>query len=1016
MMNNSQGASSFFSGLSTLLGRPHPLLHNLSDTTGAFLFSGVTPGAYTVTISGLASGVACPTTTQAAVVTAGGTTTVSFACSEVRNSSIAVSVTGGSGPLAGVNVSLSGAGTGTQATNAGGSTTFSGLAAGSYTVSISGTPAGEICSVTSQSVSVPAGDSRSVSFTCVSSTTGTITGRLFLDENDKNNKYDGPFLEDDLAAADVAITLEGPTIGVRQTVQTDADGHFTFPELAAGQYNVIIDSDDPDIPSNVEYGLGTETVGPIVLAVGQPAEADFPFDIIEQTLRVFALLGTEDEPGMAPVEGVEITLYPTAQDAGALTNEFDVMETDETGMAVFTFDRADDDAPGGGTDNIVFARVTDTPPAHDLDADQQNPMEIEYDMRREDFTAPDAFDFSNRHVVMAVDLLGTGSMAPLEGWRVAFFRGTEDAPTGGAINTVLTDEDGRAEFERTDAAANMPEDYWFRLSTVQPAAGGSGWEVEAVGGAGEAVDDAVDPATPGIDQWLHFEHEGLVAEDDVADVGNFVLTFIETDVMVRVFHEIDDELGFTEGDNFGNATNVEVTLTWVEDGEEEDMTLSPAGGGQGVVTFLGVPTSSGPYMLSAEAVIDDLMVLEPTEFAIGVAGLGDLGGGTNATEVCPLDTDGECGTFAIKFTNGVIRGIIRDASLTVAAEGVEVWIRAADNTISPNPTDVVLTTTETGAYRLDDVTEGNYIVSVLGDVEDDDGNPIWTFDEDNLEEVEVDVEGNGDVAIVNFEAIRADTEIHGVVVNDRDADINTVDPGEALPDVTIRLYTDEDGDGNIDAADEQINETTTDFVGAYMFTGMLEGDYIVEAVQPAGAIVLTGYTNTGEVENTQAVTTTAIEPAAPTSDVNNARRVGNTSPPLPRWDYDNSTALRTGPSHFTYLFSTGIVQGTVWDDDSNTVGVEGLTVTIRLCDITAGSMSPAAPGTCAGSYFPGASTTSVVTDDDGVFSAAGLREGVYEVMPSPLSVPGFTGMTPTSRLYRIEGAADVETAVYRARP
>ena len=33
MMNNSQRASSFFSGLSTLLGRPHPLLHNLSDTT-----------------------------------------------------------------------------------------------------------------------------------------------------------------------------------------------------------------------------------------------------------------------------------------------------------------------------------------------------------------------------------------------------------------------------------------------------------------------------------------------------------------------------------------------------------------------------------------------------------------------------------------------------------------------------------------------------------------------------------------------------------------------------------------------------------------------------------------------------------------------------------------------------------------------------------------------------------------------------------------------------------------------
>ena len=44
MMNNSQGASSFFSGLSTLLGRPHPLLHNLSDTTKKHVL-GVREGA-----------------------------------------------------------------------------------------------------------------------------------------------------------------------------------------------------------------------------------------------------------------------------------------------------------------------------------------------------------------------------------------------------------------------------------------------------------------------------------------------------------------------------------------------------------------------------------------------------------------------------------------------------------------------------------------------------------------------------------------------------------------------------------------------------------------------------------------------------------------------------------------------------------------------------------------------------------------------------------------------------------
>ena len=44
MMNNSQGASSFFSGLSTLLGRPHPLLHNLSDTTSEAAIGVADPG------------------------------------------------------------------------------------------------------------------------------------------------------------------------------------------------------------------------------------------------------------------------------------------------------------------------------------------------------------------------------------------------------------------------------------------------------------------------------------------------------------------------------------------------------------------------------------------------------------------------------------------------------------------------------------------------------------------------------------------------------------------------------------------------------------------------------------------------------------------------------------------------------------------------------------------------------------------------------------------------------------
>jgi hypothetical protein len=230
-----------------------------TSATGTYTFADVAGGAHTVSLSNLPAGTQCTATSAAVVIaTAGQAVTADFTCSTIRNSSIVATVTGGAGPLANVTVTLSGAGTGSAPTSAAGVASFTGLAAGTYTVAISGVPAGQICAVTSQSTTVPAGETRSVAFTCASSTTASITGRLFLDENDKNNVYDGPALEENLAAANVAITLEGPTIGVTQTTQTDASGNFAFMNLGGGQYNVSIDSDDPDLPSSVSYGRGAQ--------------------------------------------------------------------------------------------------------------------------------------------------------------------------------------------------------------------------------------------------------------------------------------------------------------------------------------------------------------------------------------------------------------------------------------------------------------------------------------------------------------------------------------------------------------------------------------------------------------------------------------------------------------------------------------------------------------------------------------------------------------------------------------
>ena len=89
-----------------------------TNSSGQYTFSDVAAGSYTVTISGFASDVAFPTTTQAAVVaTAGQVVTVNFSGSKIKTSGISGFVTSGAAGLQGLTVTLSGAGTGTRTTD-----------------------------------------------------------------------------------------------------------------------------------------------------------------------------------------------------------------------------------------------------------------------------------------------------------------------------------------------------------------------------------------------------------------------------------------------------------------------------------------------------------------------------------------------------------------------------------------------------------------------------------------------------------------------------------------------------------------------------------------------------------------------------------------------------------------------------------------------------------------------------------------------------------------------------------
>lgn len=184
-----------------------------TDGSGAYSFAGVTAGAYTVSITGFPSDATFSSTAKAATITtAGQVVTVNFDGTYVRTSAVLGSVTAGGKGLAGVKVTL---GTSSVNTDANGQYAFSGLRAGSYTVTISGFDAGQYTfASTSSNVTVGVGESKVVSFSGQLLATARISGTVTIDGT---------------AAAGVTATLSTGAVAT-----TDASGAYAFSNLTAG--------------------------------------------------------------------------------------------------------------------------------------------------------------------------------------------------------------------------------------------------------------------------------------------------------------------------------------------------------------------------------------------------------------------------------------------------------------------------------------------------------------------------------------------------------------------------------------------------------------------------------------------------------------------------------------------------------------------------------------------------------------------------------------------------------------
>ncbi len=994
-----------------------------TDASGAYSFSGVEAGAYTVTISGFPSDVSFTATVKAVTIsTAGQVATANFDGSYIRTSAILGSVSGGGTGLAGVTVTLSGTSSASTTTDANGTYSFSGLRAGTYTVSISGFDASQYTfPATSQNVTLGVGQSQVVSFSGSLVMTAKISGSLFIDEFSKDDILNSG-LEENLKVAGVAITLEGGSVNDTMTVLTDANGDYMFENLAAGTYRLTINT--AGVPGMVTFGGTNPQL--VTVSTGATATVNWPFDITTQTIKVYGYLGIDGtNPGVTPLQGWTINLYDTQANAaaGGATGRLGQVATDASGESVFRFSRSNDVSPNSSvTDNVVFAQVAG-PPAGAYSMSGETIIEIKYNPSDSIGMAPDTFDALYNQLVVKVHAAEIDNDT-LANWN-AVLRVNKDSTFATTV-TDATDANGDAFWTLTPTA--FPDTIWVRLSTTQANAGGHGFTMAPVADEGTAMG-----------RYLRFIWDGTVAPSDTIELGTEQVTYTDSDLTFRVHREQDDSTSvptYTLGDNLASVTAINVTLKKASDGSTVAGPTA-AGAGTGLVTFTNVPTGVA-YQVVAQSTDANLKVLNDTLIALTPDGSDQTY--TDAT----LAGGAGNSSFAIKSTNNTISGNVLADDGTAAANVIVTLTATADN-IQGSAT-MVDTTSAAGAYSFTNVIEGPYTISVA------DIAGTWEFfdtltttsapnnsgsaNNDDARTATRDLQGYGVTQTANFQPDAMNTKIEGVVVNDRDSDFNTLDPDEALSGVVINLYDDADGDGAIDTGESIVAVDTTDANGAYSFSGLREGKYIVEAVSPANATVLRALSATGAVTNWIGVTTEAGTgncALANCTNQDNTNNVGNTSPPaqndeFPRWNYltgaaaadggnlgggagPNATngALTTTPTHFVHLFNTGTVTGKVTAGGS---AVAGVRVTITRCQTAATAPSPPAAGACTAKHgTPSPHIINQDTDSNGNYTFTGLLEGVYQIDVAPATA-GYTNIvTPAGGTYlaTLQGNNDVET-------
>ncbi len=987
-----------------------------TDAAGSYAFTGLQAGSYTVEISEFDADLyEFSDTSKSATVAVGASENVNFTGSHIRTAGISGKVMVGEMGIEDVVVKLSGVSEAEDTTDATGSYAFTGLQAGSYTVEISEFDAGLYqFAATTLNATVAVGGTASVDFPGTALRAAGFSGRLFVDEIQKNNELDlGEAL---LEVAGVPVVLVGPTVIDSDTTRTNAQGMYTFDELTAGSYRLTVlhdHEDAADLPSWVGYGGAPDGYLMEVTSPGMQT-VNFPFDITMQTVKMKAMYGAEEQNG-DPAVGVRVNLHATSGAAtaggtGALGSKL----TDEEGNVTFTFERTKDTGPGGG---LVYARAT---AVNGTELISDGTMPVEYQPTTHEVTLAAPFRVLSTRAVLefAVENLsndGESGGDAMPGWTAYVWHDAMDAdtlapaidtlPSGATDGMVKMTYDGMKPGDtRHIRLAGPPE--VSAESQPNSVTKGESFKLTATkgkdGGLRTKALDKVSTTTE--TPFLTYTHDGLSVPATKMDVGTMAVTFTTQTLTVGVHHERDNIAGFTNvapgdvrptDDDLG-AARADATLQLsmrdsrtgypvpLDDGDggETNMPKKPAYG-TGLATWTKLDSDIN-LIVEAEfennlkgVTPDRLNVFDLTTEGTETKGsFGSDGGLVPVVMFCPQTvTDGpaysdDCSTFGYKFQSGEIN--LRAHSRTypsgdsVVATGVKIKAVRIEGVGATSPTDE--TTNDDGEAGFENLVDGTYVVTLSPDTKG-----LWGFGTRSPDTVTI--LGGADAAEHNLGqsladtltayAIHQKTMIQGTVVNDRDgggAGNDVVDDGETEEGILLRLVR---GTRTIVAT------TTTNADGEYDFEDVAEGTYQVHGPTGSNYVLCAATAKQNTCSTTTAaksasITTTAEDTVAERHDV------------LPVWNYFayGIDSERAESYDFVVVFTDGRMEGHVERVDNTetppvTTDFEGVTVDAFLCETWSSG--------CTEFVRSGLPDESVQTDEDGEWSMTGLREGIYRI-------------------------------------